>query len=120
MHWSGFAELVFADSALHAFARAAELADTDVHEQHHGAWAIDDRHLTFSLETDSSRAVMEAMQRFLGLLVLQAEEGEALIEASAPSSERWLRRAASPSISKELTFAVSDDAPQSKTIPMAG
>jgi hypothetical protein len=119
MHWSGFAELVFADSALYAFARAAELADTDVHEQHLGAWAIDDRHLTFSLETDSSRAVMEAMQRFLGLLVLQAESGEALIEASPPS-ERWVRRAASPSISKELTFAVSDDVPQSKTIPMAG
>src|SRR3954471_13233865 len=98
VYWSGFAELVFAESASLAFARAAELAETDVHEQHRDAWVIDDRHLAFSLDTVSSRAVMDAMKRFLNLLVLQAESGEAQIEVAAPR-ERWLRRAALPSIS---------------------
>jgi hypothetical protein len=115
LRWSGFADLVFAESAPLAFARAAELAETDVHEQHRDAWLIDDRHLAFSLESESTRPTIEAMKRFLGLLALQAEGGEAVIEIAEPR-ERWLRRAASPSISKELTLDMDDEAPESVTI----
>ena len=116
LRWSGFADLVFADSAWLAFARAAELAETDVHEQHQGAWILDDRRVTFALETESNRAVVEAMQRFLGLLALQADSGEAIIEIAEPR-ERWLRRAASSS-STELVE--SESPPESRTIRAAG
>ena len=116
-HWSGFADLVFAESAGLAFARAAELADTDVHEQHRDAWVIDDRHLSFSLEAESGRTTVEAMKRFLGLLALQAQEGEATIEIAEPR-ERWLRHAASPSSSEDLR-ATMEDPPESQTIPAA-
>jgi hypothetical protein len=92
LRWSGFADLAFAESAWLAFARAAELAETDVHELHRDAWVIDDQHIAFSLETESSRSTVEAMERFLGLLVLQAEDGEAAIEIVEPRS-RWVRRA---------------------------
>ena len=115
--WSGFADLAFAESAGLAFARAAELAETDVHEQHHDAWVIDDRHLSFSLETESGRATIEAMKRFLGLLALQAQEGEATIEIAEPR-ERWLRRAASPSSSDDLRAAM-EGPPESQTIRAA-
>src|ERR1700679_1888071 len=93
LRWSGFADLGFSESAWLAFARAAELAETDVHEQHQDAWIIDDRHIAFALETESGRGPIEAMERFLGLLVLQAERGEATIEIAEPV-ERWVRRAA--------------------------
>ncbi len=55
LRWSGYANLAFAESAWLAFARAAELGETDVHEQHPEAWAIDDRRVTFAVETESSR-----------------------------------------------------------------
>jgi hypothetical protein len=112
LRWSGFADLAFAESAWSAFARAAELAETDAHEQCPEAWVIHDRRITFSLATVSSRSLVEGMKRFLGLLALQAESGEAVIEVEAPV-ERWIRRAASPSVSKELAL---DDAPESRTI----
>jgi hypothetical protein len=117
VRWSGFADLGFAESAWLAFARAAELAETDVHEQHQDAWIIDDQHLSFSLQVESSRAVIEAMKRFLSLLALQAQEGEATIEIAEPP-ERWLRRAASPSTQDELIH--DDGPPQSQTIRVAG
>jgi len=113
--WSGFADLVFAESAGLAFARAAELADTDVHEQHRDAWVIDDRHLSFSLEVESGRATINGMMRFLGLLALQAQEGEATIEIAEPR-ERWVRHAASPSSSEDLRCVI-EDPPESRTIP---
>jgi hypothetical protein len=101
--WSGFADLAFTESARLAFARAAELAETDAHEEHRAAWVIDDQRLTFSIETESSRPVIEGMKRFLGLLALQATSGEVVVEVVNPP-ERWGRRAAPPSISKELTL----------------
>src|SRR5262245_42328352 len=115
VRWSGFADLVFTESARSAFARAAELAETDAHEQCPAAWVIDDRRIAFSLTIESGRALIEGMKRFLGLLTLQAESGEAVIEVEAPL-ERWVRRAATPSISKELAFALEDEVPASRTI----
>jgi hypothetical protein len=119
LRWSSFADLRFAESALHAFARAAELAETDVHEQHRGAWVIDDRHISFSLETESSRSVIEAMKRFLGLLALQAEAGEATVEI-ADTHERWVRHAPTPSSSAEIAVDDSDSPPNSLTIRVSG
>ena len=119
LRWSSFADLRFAESAWLAFARAAELAETDVHEQHRGAWIIDDRHIAFSLETESGRSVIEAMKRFLGLLVLQAEAGEATLEVAAPP-ERWARRAASLSSAAELAPGESESPPESQTIRVSG
>jgi hypothetical protein len=112
--WSGFADLAFATSAWIAFARAAELAETDAHEHHPEAWIIHDQRITFSLEATSGRAQIEGMKRFLSLLAMQAESGEAVLEVDAPS-ERWVRRAATPSISKELSL-VADDAEHPVTI----
>jgi hypothetical protein len=112
LRWSGFAEFAFDDARL-AFARAAELADTDAHELHPEAWVVDDQRVTFSLDAESSRPVLEGMKRFLGLLALQAQRGEAVIEVEQPL-ERWVRRAATPSVSKEL--ALDPDAPASRTI----
>ncbi len=111
LRWSSFADLRFAESAWFAFARAAELAETDVHEQHRDAWIIDDRHIAFALETESNRSVIEAMQRFLGLLTLQAEAGEATLEIADPP-ERWVRRAAST----PEHLVEPESPPQSQTI----
>ena len=105
LRWSGYADLSFAESAWLAFARAAELAETDIHEQHQDAWIIDDLHIAFALETESGRGPIEAMQRFLDLLVLQAEAGEARIEIAEPC-ECWVRRA-----------APGDDPPESEGMP---
>jgi hypothetical protein len=102
LRWSGFADLAFAESAWLAFARAAELAETDVHELHRGAWVIDDQHISFSLEAEGTRSTVEAMQRFLGLLVLQAEDGEATIEVAEPRS-CWARRAVPASVAPHGT-----------------
>jgi hypothetical protein len=77
LRWSGFAEFAFDDARL-AFARAAELADTDAHEQQPEAWVVDDRRVTFSVAAESSRPLLEGMKRFLGLLALQAQGGDAL------------------------------------------
>lgn len=123
VRWSGSADLEFPDSAHLAFARACELAETDVHEQYAGAWAIEDRRITFSLEVDTGRPVIEAMRRFLALLALQATAGEAVIEIAFPP-ERWTRRPATPSISKEIIIidgigSDEDDEPSSKTIRAA-
>lgn len=113
--WSGFADLTFSESAWSAFARAAELAETDAHEQCSEAWVLHDRRITFAVETESGRALVEGIKRFLGLLALQAESGEAVVEIASPR-ERWLRRAASPSISKELAISAADEPPNSRTI----
>jgi hypothetical protein len=120
VRWSGSVDLEFPDSGHLAFSRAAELAETDVHEQYAGAWAIEDRRITFSLEIDTGRQVIEAMQRFFSLLALQATAGEAVIEIAFPP-ERWVRRPAAPSFSKEIAIidgigSDEDDGPASKTI----
>ncbi|APR86787.1 hypothetical protein A7982_12136 [Minicystis rosea] len=115
VRWNGFAELAFTESAWIAFARAVELAETDAHETHPEAWVIRDRRITFSVEAESGRAVVEGMKRFLGLLALQAESGEAVIE-TAPPSERWVRRADTSFGSHDLLIDPEDEAPHSRTI----
>jgi hypothetical protein len=124
VRWSGSADLEFPDSAHLAFSRAAELAETDAHEQYAGAWAIEDRRITFSLEVETGRPVLEAIRRFLTLLALQATAGEAVLEIAFPP-ERWTRRPAAPSFSKELVILDvggfdEDDSPSSKTIRSVG
>jgi hypothetical protein len=123
LHWSGFADLEFPESAHLAFARAAELAETDVHEQFAAAWAIEDRRISFSLETATTRPVLEAIRRFLALLALQSTAGEAVIEIAFPR-ERWVRRPAAPSSSRELVIVDGmecdeDGEPSRKTIRAA-
>ena len=123
VRWSSSVDLEFPDSAHLAFARAAELAETDVHEQYAGAWAIEDRRITLSIEIETGRQVIEAMRRFLALLALQATAGEAVIEIAFPP-ERWARRPASLSSSKEIMIidgigSDEDDEPSSKTIRTA-
>ena len=115
VRWSGWAELTFAQSALLAFARAAELADTDVHEQHPEVWVIDDRRVTFELETEGSRTDVEAMKRFLALLALQAEDGEATVEVAEPR-ELWQRRAPSAPLRLPGEGGESESPPESRTI----
>jgi hypothetical protein len=120
VRWSGFADLEFPDGAQLAFVRAAELAETDVHEQYADAWAIEDRRITFSLDVETGRPALDAIRRFLTLLVREATAGEAVIEIAFPR-ERWVRRPVALSSSKEIVIidgigTDEDDEPSSKTI----
>ncbi len=119
--WSGFADLSFQENARLAFARAAELAETDAHELHPEAWVIEDQRILFNFGgAGAPLALLEGLKRFLSLLVLQSTSGEAVIETTSPL-ERWVRRAAPPSISKELSLTdLEDDGPESRTIRVAG
>lgn len=101
--WTGYAELSFAQSARLAFARAVDQAETEAHGEFPDAWVIEDRQISFSVTAESSRPVIDGIQRLLGILVLSAVSGEAVVESEQPA-ERWSRRAAAPSISKEITI----------------
>ena len=120
LRWTSFADLLFADCAWLAFARAAELAETDVHEQFHGAWLIDDRRIQLSLDhVESGRSVVEGMKRFLGLLALQAVEGETRITIAHPP-ESWVRcpasSVASPARAEKLISGVGERTLRSTTV----
>jgi len=109
-HWTGFADLGFATSARLAMARAHERAETEAQEALLEAWEIDDRHVAFSFEGETSRAVLEGCRRLLEALVLEATSGEALLECRVPA-ERWVLRAGVPSVSKELVVGDEGEAP---------
>ena len=111
--WTGFADLVFPGSARLAMARAHERAETEAQEALPEAWEVDDRRVAFSFEGQTSRAVLEGCHRLLESLVLEASSGEAILECKAPV-ERWVMRAAGPSVSKELV--VGDDAEPPSTL----
>jgi hypothetical protein len=125
LRWTGFADLVFAESAHLAFARAVEQAATDVHEHRPESWVIEDRRIAYAEDVDDSTAdprarsvvaspqALEGTKRLLAALALQAIAGEAAIEVAMPP-ERWVVRAAAPSISKELV--VGDDVGEGETI----
>jgi hypothetical protein len=95
VRWSGFANLIFSDNARLALARAVELAETDLVEEHPGAWLVEDRRIGFSLALESLPSVVEAAKRLLSELADQACEGEAFVETANPL-ERWVRRASAP------------------------
>ncbi len=116
MRWNGFADLSFADSAHLAFARAVEQAATDAHELRPEAWVVEDRRVAFSDQVESGQAMLEGTKRLLRALVLQAVAGEAAIEVAMPP-ERWVVRAAPPSVSKELV--VGDETAAGETIRTA-
>lgn len=120
IRWNGFAELGFRESARLAFARALDLVHTDAHGEFPDAWVIDERSISFSLTAETSRPVLEAIQRVLGALVLGAVSGEAVIECEHPS-ERWMRRASVPTISSEIVIGddVTEDANPGQTIRTA-
>jgi hypothetical protein len=104
-HWTGFADLGFSGSARLALVRAHERAETEAQEALLEAWEIDDRHVAFSFEGETSRAVLEGCRRLLEALVLEATSGEALLECRGSHDavgERWVMRAGVPSVSKEL------------------
>jgi hypothetical protein len=103
----GFADLTFAGSAQLAFARAVEQAATDAHELRPEAWAIEDRQVVYSDEVEAPIAVLDGTKRLLAALALLAIGGEAALEVAM--AERWIVRAAPPSISKELVVGDDDD-----------
>ena len=108
IRWVGFADLTFATSAQLAFARAVEQAATDAHELRPEAWGIEDRRVVYSDEAEAPIAVLDGTKRLLAALALLAIDGDAVLEV-ATSAERWVVRAAPPSISKELVVGDDDD-----------
>src|SRR5262245_5686736 len=80
VRWTGFAALSCPGSAGLAFSRALEQAETDAHEQHPEAWVIEDRRISFSVQADTSRPVLDGTKRLLDALVLEAVAGEVLVE----------------------------------------
>jgi hypothetical protein len=107
VRWTGFADLSFGESAHMALARAIEHAQTEAHAELPDAWLVEDRRLSFSVTTETSRPVLEGIRRVLAALVLDAVAGDVSLEVEHPY-ERWIRKAALPSISKEIT--VGEDA----------
>jgi vacuolar-type H+-ATPase subunit E/Vma4 len=111
VRWTGFADLCFGESARLAFARASEHAMTDVYQAQPDAWILEDRRIMFSADLESGASQLEATKRLLSALVLQAVAGEAVIEVAQPPDlpERWVCKAATPSISKELVVSEAYD-----------
>lgn len=107
LRWTGFADLSFAESARLSLARAVEQAETEAHEELPGAWVIEDRRITFSVETETSRATVEGLKRLFGALMMVATSGEVMIEVEG--GERWARKASSPSVSKEIAVGEERD-----------
>ena len=116
-HWTGFADLSFTDSARLAFARALDRAETDVDQAHPDAWVIEDRHVAFAFDGDTSRQIVDATKRLLDALVVGAIAGEATLEIDQPR-ERWTRKAG-PSISKEIALVDEDYEGAGETIRTA-
>ena len=86
---SGYASLVFAESAGLAFARALDLAETEAYQDYLDAWVIEDRRITFALDGIASRPGVEGTKRLLSALVTQAISGEAMLDTKY---ERWARK----------------------------
>ncbi len=88
---TGFADLVFNESAHLALAKAAEIAQTDVEAEHPSAFAIEDRRLQFSVDSLASTTAIDGFRRLLEALVRDASSGEASLEVE--TGERWAGRA---------------------------
>jgi hypothetical protein len=112
IHWSGYAEIWFGESAHLALARAVEQSGSDALSLFADAWLIEDRSITLHVETHTPRAEMIAVQRLLSELLLEAERGEAVIDV--PPFERWSRSAGgTPSFHQLL-----EPQPQSRSTPV--
>lgn len=112
IHWSGFAEIRFGESAHLVLARAVEQSGSDALALFPDAWLVEDRRITLNVETSSPRADMVAVKRLLSELLTEAEQGEAVIDV--PPYERWSRSAGrTPSINQ-----LFDAAPPSAALPV--
>ena len=89
IHWLGYAEIRFCENAHLVLARAVEQSGSEAISLLPEAWLVDDRSISLQVETDTPRAGMIAAQRLLSALLLEAEDGEAVIEV--PPFERWSR-----------------------------
>jgi len=78
---------MFHESARLSFARACERVARDVSVDHPDAWVVDDRRVSFAIESEMSSADVQHHQRFLEELAGEARGGEAYL---APEGhERW-------------------------------
>jgi hypothetical protein len=118
LRWTGFADFCFEESAHLALARAQEQEVTDAYTAAPEAWLVDDRRITFSLQTESALSLLEGTKRLLAALSLQAASGEAVIEI-APSSERWVRHAGAPPTSATVGYPEEDYEGAGETIRTA-
>lgn len=87
MRVRGFAELTYTESARLSFARACEKAPVDVTLDHPHAWVVDDRRISFALDTDASLADVAAHRALLEDLVKEASAGETYLDVEG--QERW-------------------------------
>lgn len=122
IHWLGYAEIRFCENAHLVLARAVEQSGSDAISVLPDAWFVDDRSITLHVEVDTPRGEMVAAKRLLSALLVEAEDGEAVIEV--PPFERWSRSAGStPSVhlgrpSDQVDTSIQD-LPDRQTIPMA-
>lgn len=88
MRVRGFAELSFEESAGLSFARAVERAATDPSQDFPGAWVIDERRISFSLDADLVPSQLHAHRRILEELAREARQGEARLDVEGTTG-RW-------------------------------
>lgn len=87
MRVRGFAELTYAESARLSFARACEKAPIDVTLDHPHAWVVDDRRISFALDSELGGADLAAHRALLEDLAKEASSGEAYLDVEG--QERW-------------------------------
>jgi hypothetical protein len=86
----GFAELVFDDSARLIMARVCERAPVDVTLLHPEAWVVDERRISFAIDTDLSEHELAEYEAFLRDLASEARVGE--LELSVDGQRRVFER----------------------------
>jgi hypothetical protein len=102
----GYAEMRFDENAHLVLARAVEQSGSEALASLPEAWLVEDRTITLNVEVDTARGEMIAVKRLLTALLLEAEQGEAVIEV--PPFERWSRDAG-PAPSLNQMFAGDTD-----------
>lgn len=107
IHWTGYADMRFGENAHLVLARVVEHSGSEALSTLPDAWLVEERAISLQIDTDSARAEMMAVKRLLSALLLEAEQGEAVIEV--PPFERWSRAAGGLPSLNQLAPGIDDE-----------